>query len=62
MFRSYLYSHSVIALATVHHAAATGGLTNWQIALMGVGVPLAAVVVTILLRLARGRRASSPTG
>lgn len=62
MFRSYLYPRSVITLATVRHAAATGGLTGWQIALIGVGVPLALVVVTVLLRMARGRRASSPTG
>lgn len=62
MFRSHLYQRSLIALATVHHAAAAGGLTGWQIALIGVGVPLAAVAITILVRLARGRRASSPTG
>jgi hypothetical protein len=61
MFRSYLYQRSIIALAAVHHAAATGGLTDWQIALIGVGVPLALVAVSVVLRLARGHRASSPT-
>jgi hypothetical protein len=61
MFRSYPLQRSLAALATVHHAAASG-LTGWQVALIGIGVPLAAVVATILVRLARGRRASSPTG
>jgi hypothetical protein len=49
--------------ATVHHAAADGGgLTGWQIALIGVGVPLAATAVIVLVRLVQGARraASSP--
>jgi hypothetical protein len=65
MFGSYLYRRSPVALvpqASVHHAVAGGGLTGWQIALIGVGVPLAAAVVTILLRRARARRPSSPAG
>ena len=46
------------------HAATTGGTTGWQIALIGVGVPLAAAIVTVILRRARAARraAVSPTG
>jgi hypothetical protein len=62
MFRSYLYLRSLIALAAVHHPAATGDLASWQIALIGIGVPLALVVVGVLVRLARRRGASSPAG
>ena len=49
--------------ATAHHAVTTGGLARWHIALIGVGVPLAAVVGTVLLRRIRAARraASSPT-
>jgi hypothetical protein len=48
--------------ATVHHAGASA-LTGWQVALIGVGVPLAAAAVTVLLRLVRAARraAASPT-
>jgi len=62
MFRSYLYQRSLIALATVHHAAATGGLASWQIVLIGIGIPLALVVVTVLVRLARRRAITRPAG
>jgi hypothetical protein len=61
-----LYRRSSAALApsaTVQHTATTGGITGWQIALIGVGVPLAAVVLTIVLRRVRGARQGthSPT-
>jgi hypothetical protein len=49
--------------ATVHHASAGGGgLTGWQIALIGVGVPLAVTALIVLVRLVQGARrtASSP--
>jgi hypothetical protein len=46
--------------ATVHHAAA-GGLTGWQVALIGVSLPLAAAAVTVLLRLVRGARRAAPS-
>jgi hypothetical protein len=50
-------------LATVHQTGTAGGLTSWQIALIGVSVPVAAVVVTVLLRRVRGARRAvhSPT-
>lgn len=47
--------------ATVHHAAAGGGLTGWQIALIGVGVPLAAVAVTVLVRRVQAARRAAPS-
>jgi hypothetical protein len=49
--------------ATVHPAATTGGMTGWHIALIGVGVPLAAAVVTVLARRVQAARraTSSPT-
>ena len=47
--------------ATVHHAAAGGGLTGWHIALIGVGVPLAAVAVTVLVRRVRAARRAAPS-
>ena len=46
--------------ATVHHAA-TGGLTGWQIGLIGVSLPLAAAAVTVLLRLVRAARRAAPS-
>jgi len=46
--------------ATGHPAAGTAGLAGWQIALIGVGVPLAVVVVTVLLRRARAGRSAAP--
>jgi hypothetical protein len=45
--------------ATVHHAA--GGLTGWQVALIGVSLPLAAAAVTVLLRLRRAARRAAPS-
>jgi hypothetical protein len=45
--------------ATVHHAA--GGLTGWQVALIGVSLPLAAAAVTVLLRLVRAARRAAPS-
>jgi iron-sulfur cluster repair protein YtfE (RIC family) len=53
---------SQVPLATVHHPAASG-LTGWQIALIGVGVPLALIAIGILLRrtLAARRAATPPT-
>jgi hypothetical protein len=45
--------------ATVH-AATTSGIAGWQIALIGVGVPLAAAVVTVILRRARAARRAAP--
>ena len=51
---------SQVPLATVQHPAASG-LTGWQIALIGVGVPLALLVVGILLRRTRtARRTATP--
>jgi protein-S-isoprenylcysteine O-methyltransferase Ste14 len=47
--------------ATVHPAAAGGGLTSWQIALIGVGVPLALVAVAVLVRRARTARRAAPS-
>jgi hypothetical protein len=47
--------------ATVHHAASGGGLTSWQIALIGVGVPLAAVAVAVLVRRVRTARRAAPS-
>lgn len=47
---------SLAPQATIHHAVATAGPAGWQIALIGIGVPLAAVAVTVLLRLARAAR------
>jgi hypothetical protein len=46
--------------ATVHHTGG-GGLTGWQIALIGVGVPVAATLIVLVSR-AHGARgtASSP--
>lgn len=59
-----LYRHSAAALApsaTVQHT--TGGITTWQVALIGVSVPLAAVILTIVLRRVRATRRDlhSPT-
>jgi hypothetical protein len=61
---SGLYRRSSVALApsaTVQHI--TGGITGWQVALIGVSVPLAAVVLTIVLRRVRAARRGlhSPT-
>jgi iron-sulfur cluster repair protein YtfE (RIC family) len=51
---------SQVPLATVHHAAASG-LTGWQIALIGVGFPVALIAIGILLRRTRAaRRAATP--
>jgi hypothetical protein len=47
--------------ATVHHHAAGGGPTGWQIALIGVGIPLVAAAVTILVRLVRAARRATPS-
>jgi hypothetical protein len=63
---SRLSRHSAVALgssAIVQHAATTGGITGWQIALIGVGVPLAAAVLTIVVRRVRATRRGlhSPT-
>jgi hypothetical protein len=46
---------------TVHHHAAAGGLTGWQVALIGVSLPLAAAAVTVLLRLVRAARRAAPS-
>ena len=46
--------------AAVHQTGTTGGLTTWQIVLIGVGVPLAAVVVTVVLRRVRAARRAGP--
>jgi hypothetical protein len=48
--------------ATARHAAA-GGPTGWQVALIGLSLPLAAVAVAVVLRLvwAPRRAAPSPT-
>lgn len=53
---------SQVPLATVHHPAASG-LTGWQIALIGVGFPVALIAIAILLRrtLAARRAATPPT-
>jgi hypothetical protein len=50
--------------AAVHHTAAGGGLASWQITLIGLSVPVAAVVVTVLVRRVQAARraASSPNG
>lgn len=45
--------------ATVHHAAASGP-TGWQVALIGVSLPLAAAAVTVLLRQLRTARRAAP--
>jgi hemerythrin-like domain-containing protein len=60
-----LHRRSPVALtpqATIHHAAASGGITGWQIALIGIGVPAAMTAVAILIRRMKARRAASPTG
>jgi hypothetical protein len=44
-----------------HHHAAAGGLTGWQVALIGVSLPLAAAAVTVLLRLVRAARRAAPS-
>jgi hypothetical protein len=46
--------------ATVHHAAG-GGLAGWQIALIGVGVPLAATAVIVLVRWVQAARRGAPS-
>jgi hypothetical protein len=46
--------------ATVHHAAA-GGPTGWQVALIGLSLPLAAVAVAVVLRLVRAPRRAAPS-
>jgi hypothetical protein len=46
--------------ATVHHHA-SGGLAGWQIALIGVGVPLVVAIVVILLRLVSAARRGAPS-
>ena len=51
---------ALVPQATGHPAAATAGLAGWQIALIGVGVPLAAAAITVLLRRARGARSAGP--
>jgi hypothetical protein len=43
-------------LATAHQTGTSGGLTSWQIALIGVGFPLALAVVAVLLKRARAAR------
>jgi hypothetical protein len=50
-------------LATVHQTSTSGGLSTWQIVLIGVGFPLAlAVVAGVLWRVrATHRHAPSPT-
>jgi hypothetical protein len=46
--------------ATADHAVTTGGLATWQIALIGVGIPLALAVVGIAARrIKAARRAAS---
>jgi iron-sulfur cluster repair protein YtfE (RIC family) len=52
-----VYGRSRVGPATVH-AATAGGPAVWLIALIGIGVPLAATVVTVLLR--RARAAAGP--
>jgi hypothetical protein len=54
-----LYGGPPVRSATVH-AATTSGIAGWQIALIGVGVPLAAAVVTVILRRARAARRAAP--
>jgi hypothetical protein len=44
-----------VSLAAAHHAA-SGGLTSWQIALIGIGFPLALIIIGILVRRAKGAR------
>ena len=51
---------ALVRQAAVHQAAATG-LTGWQIALIGIGFPLAVVVVGgVMLRRARAARRATP--
>jgi hypothetical protein len=48
--------------ATVHHTAASGGgLASWQIALIGIGVPLAATAVIVLVRLVQAAHRAAPS-
>ena len=47
--------------ATVHYATAGGGLTSWQIALIGVGVPLAATAVIVLVRRVQAAHRTTPS-
>jgi hypothetical protein len=47
--------------ATVHHHAAAGGPTGWQMALIGLSLPLTAAAVTVLLRLVRAARRAAPS-
>ena len=47
---------ALVPQAAVHHAAATGGLTGWQIALIGIGFPLALTGVGVVLRRTRAAR------
>jgi hypothetical protein len=57
------HRHAPVALvpqAAVHHAAATGGLTGWQIALIGIGFPLALIGVGVVLRRVRAARRAAP--
>jgi hypothetical protein len=64
MTPDFVTSHLAgLLLATTGHAAAGGGVTTWQIVLIGIGVPLVLIAVGVLLRWAWvGRRsASSPT-
>jgi hypothetical protein len=50
---------ALVPQATVHQAAATG-LTSWQIALIGVGFPLALIVVGIVVMRVRAARRAAP--
>lgn len=50
---------ALVPQAAVHQAAATG-LTSWQIALIGVGVPLAVIVAGIVVMRARAARRAAP--
>jgi hypothetical protein len=62
MTPDFVTSHLAgLLLATTGHAG--GGVTTWQIVLIGIGVPLALIAVAVLVRWAWvGRRsASSPT-
>jgi hypothetical protein len=47
--------------ATVHHTAAGGGLAGWQITLIGIGVPVAAAAITILVRRVRVSHRAAPS-
>jgi hypothetical protein len=51
--------YTPVRSATVH-AATTSGIAGWQIALIGVSVPLAATAVTVILRRARAARRAAP--